>query len=125
MKRAQNYTGIPYAQADCAALTELVQREVFGRHICLPGIPAHPAKQMQALRQHRSGYASRVLQPATGDGVLMYEVAGECRQWHMGTAFAEEELWVLHTNVVMGAVLTRVSELPMHGLRLEGFYAWK
>lgn len=126
------FCGLPYCARtmDCADLVVLVQRELFGRTVLLPGMkrprPLRLDQQAAELELHAASLAHRVEVPTTGDLVLMLDT-GQTRPGHAGTYFfLAHEQWVLHTTHHIGASrLHRVRELPSLGLRIEGFYQWK
>jgi hypothetical protein len=130
MKRPQShwskrYVGLPYAQADCAHLCVLVQREVFGHQLVLPVDRADGLRGVsQQITDLQGDFAEPVPVPEDGDAVLM---VGRGRLNHIGTAaFINNQLWVLHAMKNAGqAVLHRISALENLGLRVEGYYRWK
>ncbi|MFC9523289.1 hypothetical protein ACFTQ9_20950 [Bacillus velezensis] len=97
----EKFVGVPYDADcfDCADLVVLVQLQLFGRLITLPGRRPRGAQGAAEL-----GTLSRPY------GVFF---------------FLAHEGWVLHSNERNGcSVLHRVRELPGFGLRIEGFYSW-
>jgi hypothetical protein len=125
------FVGIPYdlRRMDCADLAILVQRELFGRTVLLPGKrprPVREGEQAQAIDAMAGQLAAPVGQPQDGDAVLMRD-AGQALAGHIGTYFfVNYAPMVLHTSHSLGAsVLHRVQDLPGYGLRVEGFYRWK
>lgn len=125
------YIGIPYSarHMDCADLAILVQRELFGRDVALPGKRPRPlagADQAACIASHSAQLADPVQTPQDGDAVLMRD-AGAAQAGHLGTYFfVNYTPCVLHTSHALGAsVLHRVQDLPGYGLRVEGFYRWK
>lgn len=124
------FIGLPYCprSMDCADLVLLVQSELFGRAVSLPGArprPLRPDAQGPVLRVHVDQLASQVQEPANGDLVLMLD-AGQTVPGHVGTFFfLAHEPWVLHTSHALGgSCLHRASALPSMGLRIEGYYRW-
>ena len=125
------FVGIPYdlRRMDCADLAILVQRELFGRTVLLPGKrprPVREGEQAQAIHAMAAQLADPVAQPQDGDAVLMRD-AGQALAGHIGTYFfLNFTPMVLHTSHALGAsVLHRAQDLPGYGLRVEGFYRWK
>lgn len=126
------FCGVPYCARtmDCADLVVLVQRELFGREVLLPGVkrprPLHDADQAAEIEARTSALAYRVEAPQDGDLVLMLD-SGQTKPGHAGTFFfVAHEPWVLHTSHVLGASrMHRLRDLPGYGLRVEGFYRWK
>ncbi|WP_159913015.1 hypothetical protein [Pantoea sp. 18069] len=125
------FIGIPYdaRHMDCADLALLVQRELFGREVLLPGKrprPLRPAEQDAAIAAYSVQLADPVINPMDGDAVLMREI-GAAQAGHIGTYFfLNFTPYVLHTTALLGAsVLHRMQDLSATGLTLEGFYRWK
>ncbi|WP_159917877.1 hypothetical protein [Pantoea sp. 18069] len=125
------FIGIPYdaRHMDCADLALLVQRELFGREVLLPGKRPRPLRddaQAQAIRAYTAQLADPVINPRDGDAVLMREV-GAAIAGHIGTYFfLSFTPYVLHTAAYLGgSVLHRMQDLSATGLTLEGFYRWK
>lgn len=125
------FIGLPYCprHLDCADLVLLVQAELFGRCVRLPGRRPRPLRtdeQAPELRAHTNQLAERVEQPQDGDLVLMFD-SGQAQPGHAGTFFfLAHEPWVLHTSEALGgSCLHRVADLPSMGLRVEGFYRFK
>lgn len=126
------FIGLPYCprRMDCADLAILVQRELFGREVFLPGKrprPLQPKEQDAAIDAWRDELGYRVEQPQDGDAVLMLE-PGATRAGHIGTYFfINYAPHVLHTAAWMqgGSTLHRMQDLSALGLTMEGFYRWK
>lgn len=125
------FVGIPYdaRHMDCADLALLVQRELFGREVLLPGKRPRPLRddeQAQALHAYTQQLADPVVQPQDGDLVLMREL-GASQAGHIGTYFfLNYTRYVLHTTALLGgSVLHRQQDLSATGLTIEGFYRWK
>lgn len=125
------FIGIPYdaRRMDCADLVLLVQRELFGRTVHLPGKRPRPLRdgaQAQALDVYAQQLADPVAQPQDGDAVLMRD-AGQVMAGHVGTYFfLNYAPMVLHSSHALGgSVLHRVQDLRGYGLRVEGYYRWK
>jgi hypothetical protein len=119
-------------ELDCGELARLVQREVFGHEIRLPaardyelaGGPLEKFRAMAAqIERCKDDVAARVSVPQEGDGVLL--VSRGYRQ-HIGVhAWIAGERWVLHASDGSGQVqLQRERDLPIRGLRVEGYYQW-
>jgi len=124
------FVGIPYCprSMDCGDLVMQVQREIYGRTVCLPGArprPLRAAEQALAIRAQVEALARRVAEPADGDLILMFDGAQDI-PGHAGTFFfLAHEPWVLHTSHVLGGSrLHRLSALPSMGLQIEGYYRW-
>jgi hypothetical protein len=125
------FIGIPYdmRHMDCADLALLVQRELFGREVVLPGKrprPLRSADQGSVIAAYTAQLADPVINPVDGDAVLMREI-GAATAGHIGTYFfLNFTPYVLHTTACLGAsVLHRMQDLSATGLTLEGFYRWK
>lgn len=128
LDQVERFTLIPYAadSFDCADLVVLVQRELFGRAVTLPGRRPRGARGAAELRCLARPYARRREgPPLDGDLVLMID-HGQQHPGHAGVYFfLAHEGWVLHTNEQTGcSVLHRVRDLSGFGLRIEGFYEW-
>jgi hypothetical protein len=119
---------------DCAELARRVQREVFGREVRIPAERSHAAidpahaiarwRAMQAqISRGTAECARRVEVPEEGDGVLL--VARGYSQ-HVGVyCVVDGEPCVLHAaDAHRQVVRTRVRELEIRGLRVEGYYRW-
>jgi len=121
----EHYTGIPYCERtfDCADLVILVQRELFGRDVHLPGKRLRGLRGATQVGDLSRQFARRTDAPRDGDLVLMIEHA---RPAHVGVYFwLAHEAWVLHTNERNGcSVLHRMRDLPEFGVIVEGVYAW-
>lgn len=131
-QRLQAYVGQPYRTGafDCADLAVQVQRDVFGRSVCLPQRrhPQGTAGQRAAILSLRDELAIPVAVPFTGAAVLLSDrtpSGADC--WHIGTAaWHRGEIWVLHNSRQAGSVvLNRLKDLFRFGMRLDGYYAWK
>lgn len=125
------FIGIPYdvRHMDCADLALLVQRELFGRAVHLPGKRPRPLRddaQALAIHAYTQQLADLVDQPQDGDVVLMRD-AGQAMAGHIGTYFfLNYTPMVLHSSHALGAsVLHRVQDLSGYGLQIEGYYRWK
>lgn len=131
-EQLDRYLGLAYCprHMDCADLAMLVQRELFGREVRLPGRRARPLdSQAQALEIAAMGeqLADPVAEPQTGDAVLMREIGAE-RAGHIGTYFfINHTPYVLHTAAWMqaGSALHRCQDLSGYGLTVEGYHRWK
>lgn len=131
LAKLEELVGVPYdaRHMDCADLAMLVQRELFGRAVQLPGKrprPLRPAEQDAAIAAYSAQLADPVINPVDGDAVLMREI-GAVTAGHIGTYFfLNYTRYVLHTTALLGAsVLHRMQDLSATGLTLEGFYRWK
>ncbi|MFC6838623.1 peptidoglycan endopeptidase [Xanthomonas theicola] len=126
-EQVERFTGIPYDEGamDCADLVALVQRELFGRHVCMPSNRPRGIAGQAVMGAMSRVYAKPVSRPSDGDLVLMFD-RGRPRPGHAGTYFhLAHEGWVLHTNSRLGlSVLHRARELADFGARIEGFYRW-
>lgn len=125
------FVGIPYSarHMDCADLAMLVQRELFGRFIVLPGRrprPLEPGAQAREIAAMSSQLADPVAHPQDGDAVLMRE-AGTAHAGHLGTYFfINYAPYVLHTSHALGgSLLHRLQDLSGFGLTVEGYFQWK
>lgn len=124
----ERFTLIPYDPdtADCADLVVLVQRELFGRIVSMPGRRPRGAQGAAKLGELSAAYARRREgPPEDGDLVLMFD-HGQRNPGHAGVFFRlAHEGWVLHSNEQNGcSVLHRVRDLVGFGLRIEGYYEW-
>ena len=123
----ERFTLIPYDEVefDCADLVVLVQRDLFGRKVVMPGHRPRGAEGQATIGELSRPYARRTETPQDGDLVLMVE-HGHKRPGHAGVFFfMAHEPWVLHANEKTGcSILHRVRDLPDYGLRIEGTYAW-
>lgn len=119
--------GVAYCEnsCDCADFVVLVQLQLFGRAVQLPGARPRGAAGQAAIGDLSRPYAKATLEPVDGDLVLMIE-HGHKRAGHAGVYFRlAHEGWVLHSNEKNGcSVLHRVRDLPDFGLRIEGYYRW-
>lgn len=118
------FCGLPYCERtfDCADLVALVQRELYGKHIALPGRAARERAPVATAQRALSGeIACGITEAEAGDGdvVLMHSDT-----MHLGVLFViAGERWVLHAFANVGyTALQRVSELRQLGVRIEGYY---
>lgn len=126
----------PHIGFDCADLCELVQREVFGRTICLPSdkhYKQHPSNMpvarfhamAQQIELSKSDYAVRTETPVEGDGVLIYTRG---YKQHIGVySYTQNEPWVIHASDLKRGpqvVFQRVRDMIARGLKIEGYYKW-
>ncbi|WP_414553447.1 peptidoglycan endopeptidase [Stenotrophomonas forensis] len=128
LAEVEKFVGIPYDEDgfDCADLVVLVQLQLFGRVITLPGRRPRGLQGAAELGALSRPYAHRRDgPPEDGDLVLMID-QGHRNPGHAGVFFfLAHEGWVLHSNERNGcSVLHRVRDLPDFGLRIEGYYAW-
>jgi len=116
------FTGIPYAAADCVDLLIDVQRRIFGREFDLPTERDTWRRQAHALlRTH----VDPVDVPALGDLVVMKDFL-QHYPGHVGTYFElAGEGWVLHTTERTDSVFHRVRQLSNFSIIVEGYYRWK
>lgn len=126
MHWSDRYLGMTYVavENDCAELAARVQREVFGRDVCVPSDRAASSfgrtVQIETLK---FDYGVPTDLPADGDAVLMMS-RGRLR--HLGVYCLIDEPWVLHALVKPGSVVrTRIRELNQRFLKVEGYYRWK
>lgn len=122
---SQNYIGLPYTQADCAALCVIVQKQVFNRDIGLPTARDSGLKKLsQQITSQQASYATKIDVPEEGDAVLM---VGRGRLNHIGTVcFIKGQLWVLHAmKKANQTVLHTIPALENMGLQVEGYYQWR
>lgn len=130
MKASQvnRFVGIPYEadRFDCADLAALVQKELFGKAVVLPGHhPKGAATQAAAIRKGADVLAERIAKEEAmpGDAVLIVSEG----LLHIGTMLELSSIaWVLHASATLGhSVLHRLADLPAYGLKIEGYYRWK
>ena len=134
---AERYVGMVYIpdQFDCADLTELVQREVFGRALPLPPHSARPqgsAGRRRMIGAMRQELATPVAAPEVGAVVLLSQpmpgaVSAEQVLWHMGTLFNHAgRWWLLHNVQDMGGVyLQLLDNMQRMFMHIEGYYVCK
>lgn len=124
------YIGIPYCEQtmDCADLAVLVQAELFGRAINIPGrrqrlaAPRATIERMVCGTDAMAGeLAYRIKREDLRDGDL---VLMRSETLHIGTVFeVAGALWVLHAFANIGhSTLHRLRDLPQLSLSVEGFY---
>lgn len=124
------YIGIPYCEQtmDCADLAVLVQAELFGRAINIPGRRQRMAAPRAAIERMVCGndamageLADRIERDDLRDGDL---VLMRSETLHIGTVFSlSGTLWVLHAFANIGhSTLHRLRDLPALGLSVEGYY---
>ena len=122
---SESFVGLPYAQADCAALAARVQREVVGRDLALPGERAAGLRGLSTqIVELKADYAEPVEIPRDGDAVLM---VARGRLQHVGVyCDIDGSPWVLHAVRNAGQTcLHRLCDLSRYGLTVEGYYRWK
>lgn len=127
-RELERFTLIPYDEDsfDCADLVILVQREVFGRDVLVPGHRPRGARGQLMMGELSGAFADPVDTPVCGDLVLMADF-GNTKPSHAGVFFVlAHEPWVLHTNEKVGcSVFHRIREIGDYGLKIEGYYRWK
>jgi len=124
MHWSEPYVGLPYREADCAALAERVQRQVFNRALSLPAERAAGLRGMtEQIDSLKADYAEPVAQPCDGDAVLM---VARGRLQHIGVYCDIGGVpYVLHAVRNAGQTcLHRLADLGRFGLAIEGFYRW-
>ena len=122
----RQYVGLPYivGACDCASLTERVQREQFGRTLCLPSAQGNNHRDWsKQIAEHKDRFVQPATDPQEGDIVLM---AGRSYLNHIGTlVIIEHERYVLHAMFAAHQVcLHRLTRLDDVGLIIEGIYTW-
>jgi hypothetical protein len=124
-EQIERYIGLPYdpESFDCADLAALVQRELFGKTLSLPGRRQRMAAPTAAIDRYRGELARPIGQGDLRDGDIVVMRAGG---FHVGTVvFISGMAWALHASATIGhSVLHRLLDLPAFGLRIEGFYRW-
>lgn len=129
MHWSARYVGRPYVPQsdDCAQLAADVQREIFGRDFALPAErPAGVREAAKLIEQVERDHGVRIDAPTEGCIVLMRR-GKDARPWHVGVYFLQcGEGWVLHATQTSGqAIASRVRQLHMSGLQIEGYYEWQ
>lgn len=131
----ERYVGLPVGEGfDCAELARLVNREVFGREIQVPGerdyigaesVRARFSAMQSQIAQELPACAEPTDAPVDGDGVLI-KARGYLQ--HVGIyCLVDGEPCVLHAadmKVGPQVVRQRIREMPIRGLHIEGFYRW-
>lgn len=122
----ERYIGLPYdeAELDCADLAVLIQRELFGKEISLPGRRLRMNAPAASINRYSGELATRIARDELRDGDVIVFKDGTL---HIGTVFLlSGKAWVLHTTTTGGySLLQPLSDLPGYGLRIEGYYRWK
>lgn len=122
----ERYIGLPYDEEtlDCADLAVLIQRELFGKHIELPGRRQRMNAPAAAINRYSGELATRIERDELRDGDVIVFKADTL---HIGTVFfLSGRAWVLHTTTTGGySLLQPLSDLPGYGLRIEVYYRWK
>lgn len=127
MHWSDQYMNRPYVPetGDCAALAELVAREVLG---VLPALPECHEEELRAqaaqIARVKDDFAERVAEPIEGHPVLLMS-RGDL--FHIGVMCKlAGEWWVLHADKGFGAVIRQpLRRMLMVDYKLEGFYRWK
>lgn len=124
--RLEPYVGMAYDAEtfDCADLAILLQAELFGKTIVLPGRRQRVNAPAAALSRYSAELAVRITreQLQDGDGAMF-----QGQNLHIGTVFFLHGVpWVLHTTQERGySLLQQLSDVSGYGMRIEGFYRWK
>jgi hypothetical protein len=131
---AERYVGRQYVEGmfDCADMARLVQKEVFGRDVAIPGSRDYADKigigRLRAMEEQIAreidNVVTRTESPREGDGVLLI---GRGYAEHIGIyCVIGGEPYVLHAaNNYRQVVLSQVRNLEiLHGLKVEGYYRW-
>jgi len=118
----RDYRYLEYHTLDCAELAEKVQREVFGRKICLPDTGDNVRANSRKIKAEVGNYALPTKAPEDGDAVLIKSGS----LWHIGTFFNYEGVdFVLHTTKKsIWSVTHAVRDLPLINMQIEGYYRW-
>lgn len=120
------FIGLPYdeAELDCADLAVLIQRELFGKEVSLPGRRQRMNAPAASINRYSSELAVPIERDELQDGDVIVFRDGTL---HIGTVFLlSGRAWVLHTTMTGGySLLQPLSDLPGYGLRTEGYYRWK
>lgn len=117
------FTGIPYADADCVDLLIDVQQKVFGRKFSdLPtDRKAWRRRALVLLREHCESTG----RPIQGDLVVMRDLTAHY-PGHVGTYFElAGEGWVLHTTERTDSTFHRARDLANYSIIIEGYFRWK
>ena len=121
---SDRYVGIPYATANCADLSQLAQRQEFGRHLHFPGCTGGVFERSALIRARSADFAEPIDQPVDGCGVL-FLVRG--RLAHMGLYCAIDGVgYVLHTSSSFGSsTRIQLARMVPPSYKIEGWYAWR
>lgn len=129
----ESYVGRLYVEKefDCGVLAETVQREVFGRKVMLPTEREYVGKEgaerfaamARQIQENLPAVASRTERPVDGDGVLLFS---RRRGQHIAVyCVVDGQRSVLHASDASRMVVrTRISELEIRGMSVEGYYKW-
>jgi hypothetical protein len=133
MHWSDRYVGLQYVDGefDCAALAELVQREVFSKTVHLPRERPYAAKKgsekfeamARQIEETKDVVAKRVAEPQDGDAIVLMSRG---RPQHVGLyCLINGEPWVLHAADTSGQVVRcRLRQLQIWCMSVEGFYRW-
>ncbi|MEM6988394.1 MAG: NlpC/P60 family protein [Pseudomonadota bacterium] len=119
---AERYIGIPYTEADCAALCAQVAAERFGLALPEPARCNSRGARDQQLAAALVEYLTPADSPADGHPVVMQQG----RLSHVGLYCAiGDRGFVLHTLQTAGAaVITPIQRLERDGLTVTGHFRW-
>jgi len=125
---SQAYVGLPYGQADCGALVERVQHEVFARPVVIPSERAEGTRALveqleRTIRHMLTDQLTATDAPVDGDVVHMR--AGPSLR-HVGL-YCEMGRTPHVLHALRGArqtVIHRLRELHRHNLSVLGYYTW-
>lgn len=128
------YVGRRYVDGefDCGELARLVQKEVFGKDVAIATERGYlkaegTLAKFRAMSAQIAAELPSCCEPTTlpreGDGVLLV-TRGHAQ--HVGVyCFIAREPWVLHaSDSSRQVVLTRIRDLAVRGMRVEGYYRW-
>lgn len=134
---SDKYLGLPYVEGsfDCADLARLVQKEVFGRDVAIPGSRDYFGKRgsekLQAMQGQiaseleKGDVAVPVAEPQEGDAVLIF-ARGYLE--HIGVyCTLNGEPYVLHASPGRAAkqvIRSRLRGFTNFGYTVEGYYKW-
>jgi hypothetical protein len=123
--KIESYVGLTYdaETLDCADLAALIQKELFGKVIVLPGKRRRMVAPEQTFQRQGADYAHAITKEELRDGDA---VIFKGDTMHIGTVFVLSGVaWVLHCSATIGhSVLHRLSDLSGLGLFVEGYYRW-
>lgn len=124
--RLDPYVGLAYeADAfDCADLAILLQADLFGRTIVLPGRRQRAGAPVATANRYRDALADRITREELRDGDVVLFLGDTL---HLGTVFLlHGRAWVLHTTRERGySLLQPLEDLGAYCMQAEGFYRWK
>ena len=121
---AEKWVGTKYTEErDCAWFVHEVMFRETGRPLDIPRMDWRRTTPSEVVNAG-SHLAYEVQDPQDYDAVLM-EIRGNRRGIGSHLGIYVQGGWILHSTEVLGAVLSRISDLERLQLEVKGYYRWR